>query len=151
MTAEERSFLSSRAADEASTGRTLIGVHLLFLAILLAIALTSRPGQARAAQFVASLLIVSGVSWSIYARLLSRWIREDLDANQIAACRTKLIRKRLEQRKASTAHCLYLDPPVPREKTVVSAPVYDSVTEGDWLMIRYFPISKVLMRVEPSR
>lgn len=148
MTAEERSFLTDRAAREASSARTLAVVHAVFVAILLAIAFSGEAKRARGPLFVAGLVAVSGLGWSVYARLLSGWIREDLDAGLIAACRVRLLRKRRGQRKASYVHYLFLDPPLPRAKTVVGAAVYDAVSEGDCLAIRYFPRSKVLMRVE---
>ena len=67
---------------------------------------------------------------------------------RIAVAHVQLVRRSLAQRKASVAHYLHLDPPLPDEKALVGASIYDAVVDGDRLIIRYFPVSKIIVRVE---
>jgi hypothetical protein len=148
MSPENRDFLERRAVAEASSGRLLLGLHVVLLAAMLAIARSDPWPKARGPLLVAAVVGVSGAAWFVYIRFLAARIAADLGAARIAVARVRLVRKSLAQRKASVAHYLHLDPPLPEKKALVGASIYDAVAEGDRLTVRYFPVSRIIFRVE---
>lgn len=150
MSPEERGALERRAASEATSGRLILGVHFILLAAMSWLAHSFSRPQARGPLLVAAVVGVSGAGWLVYIRLLAARIREDLSSGLTAAARVRLTRKFIVQGKASVAHYLSLDPPLPNRKTLVSASVYGRVADGDWLDVRYFPGSKIVVRVEKA-